>query len=106
MSDTATKTVLEQLGRDDFISQLNTRFRFSQEDQPPIELLLTDVSELAIQERQQVFSIEFHGPANLMLPQRIYRLDHDVLGSFDLMIVPIRQDANGIYYEAVFNRLV
>jgi|ERR1700752_334959 len=106
MSDTATKTVLEQLNRDDFVPQLNTRFRCVGEDQPPIELLLTDVSELATRERQQVFSIEFQGPADLLLPQRMYRLDHDVLGSFDLMIVPIRQDANGIYYEAVFNRLV
>jgi hypothetical protein len=106
MSETATKTALENLGRDDFVPNLNTRFRLLQEDQPSIELLLVNVSELATRERQQVFSIEFQGPVDLLLPQQMYRLDHDVLGAFELMIVPIRQDAKGIYYEAVFNRLI
>ena len=106
MSDTATKTVLENLGRDDFVPNLNTRFRLLREDQPAIELLLVSVSELATRERQQVFSIEFQGPVDFLLPQQMYRLDHDVLGSFELMIVPIRQDARGIYYESVFNRMI
>ena len=48
------------------------------------------------------FSIVFRGPLEPVLPQRIYRLRHDTLGSFELFIVPIGPDEAGMQYEAVF----
>jgi hypothetical protein len=27
------------------------------------------------------------------------------MGHFELFIVPVRQDADGFYYEAIFNRI-
>jgi hypothetical protein len=32
-------------------------------------------------------------------------MEHERLGSVEIFIVPIRKDGEGIYYEAVFNRL-
>jgi hypothetical protein len=32
-------------------------------------------------------------------------VDHDTIGAFDLFIVPISQDRDGLYYEACFNRV-
>lgn len=49
------------------------------------------------------FAILFHGPVNAALPQRMYRFEHEVLGTFDLFIVPVGRDKNGFHYEAVFN---
>lgn len=49
------------------------------------------------------FSIEFLGPRDPVLPQRIYRLEHPALGALELFIVPIGRDADGVRYEAVFN---
>jgi hypothetical protein len=36
------------------------------------------------------------------LPQRIYRIEHATLGAFDLFLVPIGPDAQGLRYQAVF----
>ena len=51
------------------------------------------------------FTLLFRGPSSPQLPQAIYPLQHDTLGAVDLFLVPIQQDAQGLYYEAVFNML-
>lgn len=48
------------------------------------------------------FSLVFRGPSEILLPQRIYRLEHDRLGAFELFLVPIGPDGEGMCYEAVF----
>ncbi len=48
------------------------------------------------------YSIVFRGPSQPVLAQRIYRIEHAVLGSFELFIVPIGPDQSGMRYEAVF----
>ena len=48
------------------------------------------------------FSMIFVGRTNGVLPQRIYQLEHDSLGEFELFLVPVGMDANGVQYEAVF----
>jgi hypothetical protein len=51
---------------------------------------------------RQPFSIVFRGPSQPVLAQMTYRIEHAVLGSFDLFIVPIGPDEAGMRYEAVF----
>jgi Domain of unknown function (DUF6916) len=48
------------------------------------------------------FSLIFRGPGQPILPQRIYRLEHDALGDLDLFLVPLAPDADGARYQAVF----
>jgi hypothetical protein len=48
------------------------------------------------------FRLAFLGPADPVLPQRTYRLEHDALGTLDVFLVPIAQDAGGTTYEAIF----
>jgi hypothetical protein len=52
------------------------------------------------------FSLLFLGPADRLLPQRIYAFECEPLGRFDLFIVPIGRDDTGVRYEAAFNCLV
>src|SRR5438045_985523 len=56
----------------------------------------------AVGERRAPFSIVFRGPATPILPQRIYRLEHAALGTFDLFLVLIGPDERGLRYEAIF----
>ena len=70
-----------------------------------LDLVLMEVSELKLSERQEQFSIVFRGPSDAYLGQGIRPFHHERMGQFDLFIVPIRQDEKGFYYEAVFNRL-
>lgn len=54
--------------------------------------------------RQSPFAIVFRGPHNPALSQQMVTLFHEQFGTLEnLFIVPIDEDGNGRYYEAVFN---
>ena len=95
-----------KLDHGEFQNQLNSRFSLQLSDSESVELLLTEVSELKTSPRQEMFAIVFRGPANSIMPQRIYHLANDTIGELDLFLVPIKQDDEGVYYEAVFNRML
>ena len=55
------------------------------------------------------FSLLFDGPAEPALDQGTYRLLHDDLGAFDLVLVPVAvdgDDRSGHTYEAIVDRVV
>ena len=53
--------------------------------------------------RADPFTLEFTGPPPV-LEQRIHTLDHPILGTLELFLVPIGIDPDGrVRYEAVFN---
>ena len=89
----------------EFSKYLNTKFRVAGEH--PIELELTEVKGYLSQAHEQSgmerFSAFFNGPLELFLQQRVYALEHDRMGAFELFLVPIAKDENGFRYEAVFN---
>ena len=87
-----------------FAEHLHSTFRVHH-DSAVIELVLIAVSDSSTL-RQVMFSLLFRGPFLPALAQQIYAFEHDGLGRFDLFIVPVRQDTQGLYYEAIFNRLV
>jgi hypothetical protein len=47
------------------------------------------------------FRLTFRGPADGILPQGTYPLEHDAM-QLDIFIVPIQPDAQGPLYEAIF----
>ncbi len=95
----------EQLTKEAFAAQLNTKFRFHVEPSQMVEAELVEVVAGSDLETHTRFSAYFRGPGEFYLPQRSYQVEHDAMGAFDLFIVPIRRDEQGFYYEAVFNRL-
>ena len=87
-----------------FSAHLNSTFRLSH-GSATMDLVLVEILDGSTP-RQVNFSLLLRGPLEPPLPQQIYPLEHDQLGQFDLLIVPIKRDANGLYYEAVFNRVI
>lgn len=69
----------------------------------PLELVA--VNEANYSPRVENFSLLFRGPLAPVLPQRIYHLKHDTLGSVEIFLVPLGPDGEGMQYEAIFNRL-
>lgn len=70
-----------------------------------VDLELREASEAGSQPpagRRAPFSIEFLGPPEPVLPQRIYALTHRELETFDLFLVPLGPDGGRMRYEAVF----
>jgi hypothetical protein len=88
-----------------FTENAKTKFRVPLDEDKVVELELTEVSELKLHPRQEEFSLEFRGPLDIFLGQGVRNFEHDAMGRFELFIVPVEQDAQGVYYEAVFNRL-
>jgi hypothetical protein len=71
-----------------------------------VEVELIELADGRSSPGHEVFSLLFRGPGKPLLAQRLYPFEHDAIGMFDLFIVPVGRDERGIYYEAVFNRLV
>lgn len=97
--------MIDQLTHEALIKNIQTKFRMSIGPERQIELELVKVSELKVFPGQEQFGIEFRGPGEAFLGQGTRSLSHHNLGEFELFLVPIRQDAQGVYYEAIFNRL-
>jgi uncharacterized protein DUF6916 len=95
----------DQLTHEAFAKNVLTRFKVSVDADRIVELELTEVSEPKVFPGQEQFAIIFQGPSDTFLGQGTRLLDHAVMGSFDLFLVPIKQDEHGFYYEAVFNRI-
>ena len=87
-----------------FAPLVNTKFRVLFDAADPLEIELTQISELLLTARQEQFTLVFRGANEAFLGQGSRRISHDQMGEFDLFLVPISQDASGTCYEAVFNR--
>jgi hypothetical protein len=97
--------MLQHLTPASFEELVGTPFRVHFGGERPLELVLYEVGRLEEHDgpRKQPFTTLFRGPRNGILPQRIYKVEHDQLGTFELFLVPIGPDAQGMRYEAVFN---
>jgi hypothetical protein len=91
-----------------FEPHLNTVFRIFRDSSTSISATLVTIEDIgpvpdkAVAGRE-CFLLTFRGTEKL--PQHTYRLDHAVLGTFELFLVPGGSNKKGIYYEAVINRL-
>lgn len=96
----------EKLTEENFAHHLNTKF-FTSMGEIRVELELAEVkgyrTEHEEQQGMERFSIFFNGPTEPLLPQGLYSMDHERMGSFEIFIVPISPSQNGVRYEAVFN---
>ena len=107
---------LDQLTEQHFIPYLQQRFTLHLSETEVIDLTLIKVEPInqspfrAVWEtenatpRRKPFSLFFRGPAQHPLRQRMYLLKHEQLGPLaDLFLTAIGADAQGRYYEALFN---
>lgn len=92
-----------------FESQLNTKFVINQ-GASKLTVTLVEVANFASRKESKIgkegFSLLFRGPKDTTLQQNTYVIEHEKLGMFSFLIVPIgTQDKRSAHYEAVINRL-
>ena len=92
-----------------FDSQLNTQFRIN-DGNSKVLVKLINVSDLpqrrAVRPGKEGFSLIFRGSQAKALKQNTYPFEHERLGAFSFLIVPVPGgDKGAIYYEAIINRL-
>jgi hypothetical protein len=95
----------ELLRMDDFAKHLNTRFTMRVGEAEALELELVSARQISLSDDHDEYSLVFLGPDNSPVAQGIYRLTHDVMGTLDIFLVPIKKDEKGVAYEAIFNLL-
>jgi len=93
------------LTHEEFTKNANTKFQVQVDENTHVELELVKISEVKLYPQQEEFAVEFRGPLDMFLGQGGRNFAHDQMGQFELFIVPIKQDEQGFYYEAIFNRL-
>ena len=93
-----------------FSRHLNTKFSLKHEQAESIVRLIEvnhwpgSANRLA-KDGRECFSLVFVGPNNQALGQNTYEVTHGSLGKFNLLVVPAGEGKQGLYYEALFNRL-
>jgi hypothetical protein len=85
-----------------FRENLGSKFRLK-DGSTDFELELIEVSELRQTQQYEAFAIIFRCSSGQVLQQKIYRLEHDKAGDFEIFLVPVSKDQQGVCYEGVFN---
>jgi hypothetical protein len=93
----------------DFSPLVGETFRVHVDDGRESAFVLVEAKSLATpgaapnpRRVREPFSLLFHGPGDVRLPQRIYRLEHRALGSREVFLVPVGVRDGGYDYEAIF----
>ena len=97
--------VLETFTCETFTPLLGESFHLHVEGPAVVDLVLTEATELptaSARPGRVPFSLVFRGPPATVYPQRTFQLEHPGLGAFELFLVPIGADGEGVRYEAVF----
>lgn len=103
----------DQLTGANFSQYIGQTFQIVFDDHEPIPMRLHNVQMTKLspiddrnrytpEERRPPFSLTFKGPAAFILPQRLYRFQHEGMGQFEIFIVPIGASPDDVSYEAVF----
>ncbi len=88
-----------------FSDKVDQTFVLDEPDAPPIELKLIEATPITNYTRaaRAPFSLLFTTRGDLILPQRLYRLRHEALGTLTIFIVPIAKAGGAVTYQAIFN---
>lgn len=97
------------LNMESFKSQLGTSFLINHQA-AKVKIKLVDVASFASRKEaaagKEGFSLIFCGSAETPLKQDTYVIEHEQLGMFSFLVVPVgTNDKRGPHYEVVINRL-
>ena len=101
---------LETLTLETFAPRVGNHFRIRLQPEHAVEAELIEARALgdpglapaAGSRRRKPFALSFRTGQRGALPQRIYQVEHDDLGAFEIFLVPVGPDAVGMVYEAIF----
>ena len=92
---------------EDFADKVEQVFVISDQDVPAIPLILAEAERLSEKFSKpgirSPFSLTFFAKDPRVLPQRMYRLEHNGLGMLEIFLVPSAKNSDGVSYCATFN---
>lgn len=101
--------MLDKLTVDDFRPHVGQRFVLDLDGTGSLDLELVEAfthedGAAAVDDSgtRSPFTVQFAGPSEPIVAQRIYRIENERLGALEIFIVPIARDESATRYEAVF----
>ncbi len=94
-----------KLRHEDFKDRIGEMFDVVLAEGPAVTLELIEARQPPEDRPDKAHFVEWKGPLDRPLDQRIYELQHPELGTLPLFLVPVNQVADGFVYEAVFTRV-
>ena len=89
-----------------FAAALDTEFTMNLEAAETMPLKLVQYQVPLLNAVQECFSLLFHAPLHAPSAQSLRTLQHETLGELEIFLVPVKKTEEGLFYEAVFNRLL
>jgi hypothetical protein len=100
------KTDVDGLAVEAFQPRVGERFRICPNPDSAVDAELVEARPLSggvrVANRRAPFALLFRTTLGVPMPQRIYRVEHDAMGAYDIFLVPVGKDATGVLYEAIF----
>jgi hypothetical protein len=103
------KTILlmsTNVTKEAFAAALNTEFAMHLEGSEAISLKLVQHQVPLMSAVQECFTLLFQAPLHAPNEQSLRTLQHATLGELEVFLVPVKKTEEGLFYEAVFNRLL
>ncbi len=96
--------MLETLTKEHWEIYFNGIFKIQMNSKASLDVQLSKVTGHGLRTtlKREAYSLEFKGPLEPILEQRIYQISHTQMGQFEIFIVPVSRSADHIIYEAVF----
>ena len=89
-----------------FQPRVGNRFRICPSQDDAVDAELIEARQLGgggrPTNRRAPFALVFRTTLTAVMPQRIYRVEHDAMGAYEIFLVPVGKDATGVLYEAIF----
>ena len=95
--------MLGKLTIDDFRDRVGDSFLIQVDGECSIQTRLIQVAELGtgVPGGRTPFSVIFQSASTDYVPQRLYDVEHEQLGTLGIFLVPLGADAGGMRYEAI-----
>lgn len=100
----AAHAMLDTFTIDTFTPRLGELFRVVVDEKWEMQTRLTAVERLGggDDRTRTPFSLVFHAAPDAVVPQQIYRVENENMEPFELFLVPIQPDPQGMRYQAIF----
>jgi hypothetical protein len=95
---------MKDLLKEHWAAHLGSSFELDAGELGVLPLELVEVTGMGVKPgaAREPYSLVFRGPAEPVLAQQIWHLNHPRVGEQDVFLVPIGPDSQGMCYEAVF----
>lgn len=103
--DERQEVMIAKVAKTDFAENLNTVFRATR-DELAFEMELIEVLDRKSTPKQEQFSLFFRAPLDVPAAQGLFHIEHSLLPSGELFLVPVSEDERGLVFQSVFNRLI